>query len=121
MIFINHAEKAGLSQESYEVFLRLLAPFAPHLTEELWYATGKDTSIHEAVWPVADPQLLTDDTVTIGVQINGKMRGTVTVATDAEEETVLETIRADAGLAARLTSELKRVIFIRNKIINLIL
>jgi leucyl-tRNA synthetase len=121
MIFINHAEKAGLSQESYRVFLRLLAPFAPHLTEELWHKAGESASVHEASWPIANPELLTDDTVTIGVQIDGKMRGTVTVPIHANEEAVLAAVQGDEGLAARLTSSPVRVIFVPNKIINIIL
>jgi len=75
MIFINVAEKEGLSDNTYATFLQLLAPFAPHLTEELWRDHGMSDSIHLATFPEFDPTLAKDDLVTIGVQINGKMRG----------------------------------------------
>jgi leucyl-tRNA synthetase len=120
MIFINHVEKAGLSRESYRIFLRLLAPFAPHLTEELWQSEGDEASIHVASWPIADMSLIVDDEVTIGVQIIGKMRGQVTVPRDASEDTVLTAVRNDPGLSVRITTEPTRVIYVKNKIVNLI-
>jgi leucyl-tRNA synthetase len=121
MILINHVEKSGLSKESYMAFLKLLAPFAPHLAEELWHEAGESESVHTVGWPIADVSVLVNDTVTIGVQIGGKMRGNVTVPVDASEETVREIIQTDPALVARLTSEPKRVIYVPNKIINFIL
>ena len=121
MILINHVEKSGLSKETYKTFLKLLAPFAPHLTEELWHELGETHSVHGEGLPTADLSLLAEDTVTIGVQIGGKMRGNVTVPVDASEEVVREAVQADASLRARLISEPKRVIYVPNKIINLIL
>ncbi len=119
MIFINHAEKEGLTKDSYETFLKLLAPFAPHLTEELWQA-GKmsGVSIHTSPWPEASAELMNEDSVKIGVQIDGKMRGTVTVPFDAPEDVVVEMVKGDAVLGSKLPTEDFRVIFIKNKIIN---
>jgi leucyl-tRNA synthetase len=121
MIFLNHAERAGLSNESYHTFLKVLAPFAPHLTEELWHLAGNLTSIHTEAWPKADTSLLTEHTVTISVQIAGKMRGRVSVPTGADEKTVLEAIHADVNLKERLADGSERVIYVPNKIINIIL
>jgi leucyl-tRNA synthetase len=121
MIFLNHAERAGLSEESYHIFLKVLAPFAPHLTEELWHLGGHTRSIHTESWPAADPRLITEQTVTISVQIAGKMRGRVSVPAGADEKTVLDAISADAALKNRLTDSLERVIYVQNKIINIIL
>ncbi len=121
MIYINHAEKHGLSQTSYEIFLRLLAPFAPHLTEELWGILGRSDSIHNEPWPTADPALAKDDIATIGVQINGKMRGTISIPSDADEAYALNTARTDATLGPRILGTLKKVIYVKGKILNLIL
>jgi leucyl-tRNA synthetase len=121
MIFINHAEKNGLSEDDYLTFLRLLAPFAPHVTEELWHEAGKTDSIHASAWPVAERALTLDQEVNVSVQINGKMRGLVRVAIDSDERTVLEAAKAEPSLSAKITGEPTRVIYVKNKILNLIL
>ena len=75
-------------QEALENLLLLLAPFAPHITEELWHDLGHKESIHLANWPVFDPALLVEDTVTYAIQVNGKLRGEVSVAADADKDSV---------------------------------
>ncbi len=120
MIFINHAEKIGLTKNDYTTFLRLLAPFAPHISEELWHEIGEDGSIHNAHWPVVDISLLIEDEVTVSVQINGKMRGTVTVPMDAEEAFVLDIVKGDTGLSSKMVGEVRRIIYVKNKILNII-
>ncbi|MDA8597046.1 leucine--tRNA ligase [Candidatus Pacebacteria bacterium] len=88
MIFINAAEKDGLTQESYLTFLRLLSPFAPHITEELWQSSDfQSQSIHLQSWPKHDPALTKDETVTIGVQLNGKLRAQIDIPPTADENT----------------------------------
>jgi leucyl-tRNA synthetase len=121
MICLNQVEKHGLSAASYNIFLRMLAPFAPHITDELWHNAGNTTSIHSAVWPEADPALLVEDTVTIGVQINGKMRGSITIPRNAGEADALRAIQDNPSLASRIPHDPARVIYVPNKIINLIL
>jgi leucyl-tRNA synthetase len=121
MIFINQVEKEGLTNSSYCTFLQLLAPFAPHLSEELWHEAGHAESIHTTSWPVADPSFIADADVTISVQINGKMRGVVTVSYDAVENDVIQAIKMTPELQGRVTEVPKRVVFVKNKIINLIL
>ncbi len=121
MVFINSAEKDGLSRASYQIFVRLLAPFAPHLTEELWSLLGESTSIHEAAWPIADQTVLQSRQVTMAVQIDGKTRGTVTVPMGSDEATVMAAVRNDAALERYLESlEQPKVIFVVNKIINVL-
>lgn len=121
MIFVNQAEKTGLSKEGYLVFLRLLAPFAPHLTEELWLEAGQAGSIHTVDWPVFDSHLATDTMVTIGVQINGKVRGQIEIAPDADEATAVAVARADSTLSQRLAEiEVKKIIYVKGRILNLI-
>ena len=121
MIFLNHAEKAGLTPESYEMFLRVLAPFAPHLTEELWATADRPFSIHQAAWPSIDPELVVDDVVTIGVQFNGKVRGEIRLPVDASEDAALAALQADEQLAARLEEVVvDRIIYVPGKILNLV-
>lgn len=79
---------AGTPREVAEPLVLMLAPFAPHIAEELWQRLGHDTSLTYASFPVADPALLVADTVTYPVQINGKVRGRVEVPANASEETV---------------------------------
>jgi leucyl-tRNA synthetase len=121
MIFVNHAEKAGLTSETHLVFLRLLAPFAPHITEELWYEAGHTTSIHTAKFPTCDEALARDESVTIGVQINGKHRGEITVAADATKEVAEASAQNNKSLQNRLAGrEVKKVIYVAGRILNFI-
>lgn len=122
MILVNAAEKAGLTRESYETFVQLLAPFAPHITEEIWQTLGHNDSIHLALWPTADIDLARDLSVMIGVQINGKLRGDVMLSPEASEEDALAAIKSNPTLTSRLSGgEIKKVIYIPGKIINLII
>lgn len=121
MIFINHAEKNGLTLQSYKTLLVLLAPFAPHLSEELWHTHGEVNSIHLQPFPVADPLYLVDESVTLSVQIDGKMRGTITVMREATEGEVLAIIREDISLQSKITNDVIKIIYVPGRIINLIL
>lgn len=122
MVYLNHVEKTGLSLKSYDTFLRLLAPFAPHLTAELWHESGNHDSIHKAAYPNFDATLAVEETVTIGVQINGKVRGDITISPDADEKATLEAVQSNPQLQTRLEGKtIKKVIYVRGRILNLIL
>ncbi|PJE74286.1 MAG: leucine--tRNA ligase [Candidatus Taylorbacteria bacterium CG10_big_fil_rev_8_21_14_0_10_41_48] len=89
MVFSNALEKElSISRASYEVFLRLLAPFAPHVTEELWRSLGNKFSVHTSPWPVALTELMQDDEMTIVVQVNGKVRGSFQAPQDSSKEII---------------------------------
>lgn len=121
MIFLNEAEKTGLSKDSYLLFLRTLAPFAPHLTEELWSVSGEKGSVHGQAYPEYDRQLATDDVVTIGVQINGKLRGEITIAPAADEVTAWTAIEAQSDLLARITGKtIIKKVYVPGRIMNII-
>ena len=121
MIFINAAEKKGVSAASYEIFLKLLAPFAPHLTEELWHELGYQTSIHTEKMATYDLELAKDDIVTIAVQVNGKMRGSIAISPEAEENEAVAAAKAEENVAKWLgQSEVKKVIYVPGRILNLI-
>ncbi len=122
MIFINTAEKEGLSDDSYATFLQLLSPFAPHLTEELWRDHGKSESIHTSAFPTFDAELAKDSAVTIGVQINGKVRGDITIAPDATEATAVAEAQNNQQLLARLAEgEIVKTIYVPGRILNFIM
>jgi len=121
MIFINVAEKEGLSGDTYAAFLRLLAPFAPHLSEELWRDHGQTESIHLSDFPAFDEELARDSEVTIGVQINGKVRGEITIGTDADEATAVAAAYGQEQLAAKLAAgSIAKTIYVPGRILNFI-
>lgn len=106
-----------------ETLVLLLAPFAPHITEELWVnVLKKDFSVHKQPWPKFDPDLIKEEKVTIPVQVNGKLRGTIVV--DAEESEnkvkVVETAKNDDKIAKWLSGEVKKVIFVPRKLLNFV-
>src|SRR5687767_13808551 len=83
------------SREPYEVLLKLLHPFAPHITEELWSMLGNERFLLTAKWPVADRALMQEDVVVIAVQINGKLRGQVEVPAPSAEQQVMDAVAAN--------------------------
>jgi len=86
MIAVNDLEKLSkISKENYQLLLQLLAPFAPHFTEELWLSLGYKKSIHITEWPKYDADLAVDDEVTIMVQVNGKVRGSFTALVSSDQ------------------------------------
>ncbi|MFA6414650.1 MAG: class I tRNA ligase family protein [Candidatus Paceibacterota bacterium] len=122
MIFLNAVEKEGtIGKEQWSMYLRVLAPFAPHVTEELWERMGEMSSIHLASWPAYDEALLVSSEKEVTVQVNGKRRGAVTLAVDASQETaVTEALKLPAVVAALGGKEQKRVVFVPGKILNLV-
>ncbi len=121
MIFVNLAEKGSITRTSFELFVRTLAPFAPHLTEEIWAELGHTTSVHLEAFAVADPQLLKDTSVVIGVQINGKLRGDITIAPDATETEAINAVQNNPQLQEKLlTGTIAKVIYVPGRILNLI-
>jgi leucyl-tRNA synthetase len=104
-----------------ETLVQLLAPFAPHITEELWAQLGHDTSIHTSDWPLVDGQYLVSDTMTIVIQINGKLRGQLVFPTDASKEHILETAQADTKVAEHLGGKsIKKSIYVPGKLVNFV-
>ena len=104
-----------------ETLTRLIYPMAPHIAEEMWQALGHDTMLAVTAWPEADPALLTDDSIEIGVQVNGKLRDTVSLPRDAEEDEARATALASAGVIRYLEGrEPRKVIVVKNRIINVV-
>ncbi len=103
--------------------LKLLAPFAPHITEELWQLLGKKTSIHLEEWPSWDEALLTEKSQTIAVQINGKFRGEITVPVGADEDQIIAVVKKTEKLSTYVSEKtpIKKIIFVPGKLVNLLL
>jgi leucyl-tRNA synthetase len=109
-------------REALEVFVRLIGPMTPHLAEELWQGLGHTTLLADAAWPVADAALLVDDTVTVAVQLNGKLRGTLQLAKDAPKDVAEKMALALPELVRALEGKTpKRVIVVPNRIVNVVL
>ncbi|MFA9288249.1 MAG: leucine--tRNA ligase, partial [Weeksellaceae bacterium] len=108
------AEKPVLSTANAKKFLQLLAPFAPLMTEEIWHQElGEKSSIHSSIWPVADKCKLKEATITMPVQVNGKMRATITVdATDVEEKAVVDVALTDATVKKYTDGKEYKVIYV---------
>lgn len=121
MILVNHYEKEKkIHREDYTVLLQLLAPFAPHMTEELWHIIGMTTSIHETVWPTFDTTLMIEHEVTVIVQVNGKMRGNIVVPRDTSEQEIIKEISQHESLQKWISQGFQKVIFKENKLINFV-
>lgn len=117
-------EEEVIARADYGRFLQLLAPLAPHVTEELWASLGEQGSIFRSSWPVADPKLAQAETKLLPIQVNGKLRDQVEIATaDLEnEELVWRQVWARAKIAAYLAQgELVKKIYVAKKIVNLVI
>jgi len=119
---VNAAGRAGgLTRDQLHRFARVLAPFAPHVSEELWHRLGETGSIARAPWPDHDPAMLRDDEVEIPVQVRGKVRSRILVAADADRETLEETALADPKIQEILGDATpKKVIVVPGRLVNVV-
>ncbi|KAA9371236.1 leucine--tRNA ligase [Lactobacillus mulieris] len=122
MVFVNEAQKAKtIPMEYAEGFVKLLAPVAPHMMEEIWQVLGHNESISYAEWPKFDPEKLVESTVEIMVQVNGKLRGKFSTAKDAAKDELEKAAMADHHVPKFLEGkDVKKVIVIPNKIVNIV-
>ncbi|MEZ4114309.1 MAG: class I tRNA ligase family protein [Candidatus Paceibacterota bacterium] len=123
MILVNEIEaERRIEKEDFKKFLQILAPFAPHMTEELWHELGESGSIHTSSWPKADESKLKDEKIKIAVQINGKVRDEIEIAQDASEEEVKNiATKRDAVKEHISGKEIKKFIYIPGKIVNIVI
>ena len=122
MAFINEVLEVGtITADELSTFARVLSPFAPHLAEEVYAALGNEGLVSLAEWPAFDPALLVEDTTEIALQINGKLRGTVTVAKDASREDLLSIAYANPRIADAIVDKtVVKEIVVPGKIINIV-
>ena len=115
------ASQRAARHEAMETIVHLIGPLLPHLAEELWQRLGHDTLLAEERWPVADPQLLVEERVTLGVQVNGKLRGTLELAADADAAEIRAAALALPKVAEMIGSRTPRnVIVVPNRIVNVV-
>ena len=116
---IDLAKKAGgIDKETMETFMILLAPFAPHIAEELWEQYGHTTSIFECRWPECDEEAMKDDEIEIPVQINGKTKVIISVSADITKEAAIAA--GKEALGDKLTGNIIKEIYVPGKIINIV-
>ncbi len=116
-----HASTSAAFAEGLRALLLLLAPFAPHVTEELWERTGHDKSIHIETWPGYDEAALARALIPFVIQVNGKHRGTVEAAPGSPEDTVFERAKAVATVTAQLDGKtVRKKIFVPDKLLNIV-
>ncbi len=122
MIFINAVQKENIYPREYaEGFVKLLNPLCPHITEEIWERLGHNESIAYEPWPIYDIEKTIDDNITIGVQVNGKLRGTIDIKKDAPKEEVEELAKANENVKKFTEGlEIVKVIVVPNKIVNIV-
>ena len=121
MEFVNGVKKVGISNENLELMIKLIAPIAPHLAEEMWEQLGMTFSVLDTEWPVYDAELVKDDKLKIAVQVNGKLRGVIEVDVSLEKEKVLELARAEEGVKKYLEGKtLIKEIFVPAKLVSFV-
>lgn len=120
--YTNHLTKEGVTaRAAVEPLVLMVAPLAPHLAEELWKRLGHDTSLAHGPFPRADPAFLVEDTVEYPVQVNGKVRGRITVAADADADALEAAALAEEKVAAFLAgAKPKKVIVVAGRLVNIV-
>lgn len=123
MMLLTEMEKGSksLTTSDSAVFLKLLAPFAPHITEELWHELGNTDSIHRSEWPAYDAALLVESMAEIAVQVNGKLRGTVTVPAEATQADVEAAARGEINVAKFIVGTPAKIVYVPRRLINFVI
>ncbi|MCX6734139.1 MAG: leucine--tRNA ligase [Candidatus Peregrinibacteria bacterium] len=124
MEFVNEAMKVGVTMEDKKMVTRLIAPLAPHMAEEIWEYLGEKESIFNASYPSFDPAMLIEDSVEIAIQVNGKVRGTVVLATGCTKDEALRLAREQESIKKYLEApgvSIKKEIYVPNKLVSFVL
>jgi leucyl-tRNA synthetase len=122
MILAGELEKAeSVNIKDFKLFLQILAPFAPHVAEELWINLGEKKSIHISDWPKYNKNLIKDDEVKIVIQVNGKVRAEMLINIDETEEKIKEkALQIEQVLKFIDSQEIKKVIYVKNRLVNIV-
>ena len=124
MVFVNEVYKNGTCPREYaEGFIKMISCIIPHVGEEIWQILGHDNTIAYESWPQYSEEKCKDTQVTIAVQVNGKMRGTVEMDADLDNDTGVQNVLADEKIAKFLEKQdgkIFKTIVVKNKLVNLI-
>ena len=121
MILVNEIYKVGkLTNDEYKKLLVLVNPFAPHIANEIYETMGYGKDMENETWPEVDESALVLDEIEIPVQVNGKMRGTIKVSAEANQDEILETAKASEEISKHLAGNIVNVIYVPKKILNII-
>jgi leucyl-tRNA synthetase len=122
MILSNHLQgQEHPAREALQKLVLCLSPFAPHLAEELWHRLGYTTSVAHEPWPSYDPAACEDDVVEMPVQVNGKVRGRVVLAKDADEAAALAAALTDKGVQNQTSGKrVVKTVYVPGRVLNLI-
>jgi leucyl-tRNA synthetase len=121
MTFLNEATKnpEGVTRDQASRFVRALAPFAPHVAEELWERMGESGGVSRAPWPIPEPRYLVEDELEIAVQVNGRLRGTARIPKDADRN-AQEAAARDAVSVHLDGKSVVKVIVVPGKLVNFV-
>ena len=111
-------KEGGIDRETLKTFVILLAPFAPHIGEELWQQLGGDDSVFHAQWPECDEEAMKDDEIEVAVQINGKTRAVISISADSSKEDAIAAGRE--AVKEKLTGDVVKEIYVPGKIVNIV-
>ena len=122
MAFINEVYEYGsITRDELVTFIKLLNPFAPHLTEEIWESMGKETFLSLEKWPEYDESKTVENTIEIAVQINGKLRSTITIAKDSSKEDAILCAKTDEKVTEGLEGKtIVKEIYVPGRIVNIV-
>jgi leucyl-tRNA synthetase len=122
MEYMNVLRKGERTPHRGEVLplIPLVSPFAPHIAEELWEQTGGTESVFDSAWPSFDPRLALEDSIELVVQVNGKVRGKITVARDISEQEALIVALADPTVSRFTAGDPRKVIFVPGRLLNIV-
>ena len=121
MTMLNEFYDKGVNKAEYKTFLALLNPFAPHITEELWQQLGETGLLSVAPWPAYDEAKTVESTVEMAVQVNGKLKGTIKLAADADKQAAIDAALAEEKVQHAIEGkQIVKQIVVPGKIVNLV-
>jgi leucyl-tRNA synthetase len=123
MVLTNHLNslEGGVPREAAEKLALMVSPFAPHLGEECWSILGHDESLAYHPWVEFDESLCIDNTITMGVQVNGKARGAIEIAKDADQEAAMAAAMEQDRVVAQVDGkDIKKIIYVPGRILNIV-
>lgn len=122
MICLNEIQDRPVSVSDFNMFVSLVAPFAPHAAEELWSISGAGNSVHLSNWPVHNPDLVQEETMILPIQINGKRRAEIHVAKEISEDELKDLVLNMPEIKEKLEgSEIKKYVYVPGRIINIVI